>query len=208
MDSINSLNRYKYSGHAYTLGNLSNDWQDTKYLLSWFGRGVKNARRAYLDFVREGTDENERAELGGGGLLRAVGGWKGLSESRKRGEFILGDERVLGDSEFVKKTLKTQESAEEKEPDRLKSYNLDKLCDKTCRYFSVDARDVRSASKKAGLRQARSAICYIATRELKIKGMDVAAFLGLSESTVSKLISRFSPDESHEKLIGYLIQPK
>ena len=41
----------------------------------------------------------------GGGLLRSIGGWGVLKSMRKMNIHIKGDERILGDSDFVEKVL-------------------------------------------------------------------------------------------------------
>ena len=66
-----------------------------------------------------------------------------------------------------------------------------------------NAKAVRGVSEKAGLRRGRSAIRYIATRALEILGMGVAGCLG-----VRKLMSRFYPKESHDRLARHLVQLK
>ena len=37
----------------------------------------------------------------GGGLVRSLGGWKAIKVLRGVGERIKGDERILGDGDFV-----------------------------------------------------------------------------------------------------------
>ena len=59
--------------------------------------------------------QERRPHLTGGGLLRSSGGWTGLKEFRKAGIRVKGDERILGDSDFVEKVLKSAgEAFEEK----------------------------------------------------------------------------------------------
>lgn len=46
-------------------------------------------------------------DLTGGGLLRSIGGWTVLKGLRKAGIRVKGDERILGDSDFVKNVLES-----------------------------------------------------------------------------------------------------
>ena len=48
-------------------------------------------------------------------MLRSSGGWIGLKEFRKAGIRVKGDERILGDSDFVENVLK---AADEKFEER------------------------------------------------------------------------------------------
>jgi hypothetical protein len=49
-----------------------------------------------------------RAELVGGGLLRSTGGWGVIKAKGKARIHFKGDERILGDSDFVRKILADQ----------------------------------------------------------------------------------------------------
>ena len=46
-----------------------------------------------------------RPELVGGGLIRSSGGWGVLKAMSKARIHLKGDERILGESDFVKKVL-------------------------------------------------------------------------------------------------------
>jgi len=70
-----SLKGFVYGGHCALMGKCYNDWQNTPYVLSLFGRSVSNVRRSYSEFVKKGVSEGKRPELVGGGLMRSLGGW-------------------------------------------------------------------------------------------------------------------------------------
>lgn len=54
-----------------------------------------------------------RPDLTDGGLLCSQGGWRGLKVNRRAGDYQKGDERILGDGDFVKEVLaKAQERME------------------------------------------------------------------------------------------------
>jgi len=50
---MHELNRSPWSGHSTVMGNMERDWQDTDYVLSFFGKGI-SARKNYLAFVEKG----------------------------------------------------------------------------------------------------------------------------------------------------------
>jgi REP element-mobilizing transposase RayT len=84
------------------MGRKKHEWQDTKYVLSYFGKKVSESRKGYLSYVKKGIDQGRRPELTGGGLVRSLGGWSMVKKLRLKGQDrIKGDERILGDSEFV-----------------------------------------------------------------------------------------------------------
>jgi hypothetical protein len=84
------------------MGKKKAEWQDTEYVLSYFGKNVPGARRSYSSYVKAGVDQGKRPELVGGGLIRSLGGWDVVKKVGKRGiERMKGDERILGDGDFV-----------------------------------------------------------------------------------------------------------
>ena len=81
-------------------------------VLSLFGKQKKAVRRKYQRFIQDGIGQGKRPELTGGGLLlRSTGGWGVLTSMRRMKEHLKGDERILGDSDFV---LQVLESAQER----------------------------------------------------------------------------------------------
>ena len=124
VSDIKELNKYPYSGHTALagMGRKKHEWQDTEYVLSYFGKKVSASRKAYLSYVKKGIDQERRPELTGGGLVRSLGGWSMVKKLRLKGQDrIKGDERILGDSEFV--TALLSEAKEKLE----RSYKLNAL---------------------------------------------------------------------------------
>ena len=115
VSDIKELNKYAYSGHSVLMGRKKHAWQDTKYVLSYFGKKVSESRKGYLSYVKKGIDQGRRPELTGGGLVRSLGGWSMIKKLRLKGQDrIKGDERILGDGEFV--TALLSEAKEKFEP--------------------------------------------------------------------------------------------
>jgi len=103
---FNELERYPYCGHGVITGRLRATWLDWEYVLSWFGRREREARKAYRQFVREGITLGRRPELVGGGLVRSVGGRSEVVSLRRQGVRETTDERILGSGDFVERVLK------------------------------------------------------------------------------------------------------
>jgi len=99
-----SLNQNPWSGHSALSGKVKRGWQNTKYVLSFFGSSG-NSRRNYLRYVKKGIDQGRRPELVGGGLIRSMGGWSEVLANRRRGEREVADQRILGDGDFVKQVI-------------------------------------------------------------------------------------------------------
>jgi REP element-mobilizing transposase RayT len=204
--TMNALNQYRYTGHAYLLGELKNTWQDTQTPLKWFGKQKQRSQQKYFDYVKEGITEGRREDLTGGGVLRTAGGWKGLRELKRKGQGILGDERMLGDSAFVEEALKTVDTAERSPQLFPENDSLDRLSKDVSRFFHLKPADVKSPSKQRHLKPAKSMICYIAVRLQKVKGIEVAEHLQISQSAVSKLVTQYHPDAAYDSFIAEQIK--
>jgi len=142
-------NEYRWSGHSVLMGKNKAEWQDTGEILERFGNKRKEAIRKYGEFVNDAKDMGRREELTGGGLVRSVGGWKELLSLRKSDQKWLGDERILGDSDFVNTILK--ESEEElitKERLKREGWDIIKLERRACELLSVTEEDIRRHSKQ------------------------------------------------------------
>ncbi|MCF8083767.1 MAG: hypothetical protein K9M96_11775 [Deltaproteobacteria bacterium] len=110
------------------MGKAKNEWQDTEYVLGWFGKGIKQARSVYHDYIEKGVSMGKRPGLTGGGLVRSVGGWFNLMEMRRAEVFVKGDERILGEGDFVERMLKESgEAFERKSFLKSQGRDLDKL---------------------------------------------------------------------------------
>ncbi len=99
------LDKYRYSGHAAIMGKKRNNWQDTDYVLKLFNSKLSLARRRYREYVKKGISVGKRPDLIGGGLVRSAGGWDALKGLRKIKAYMKGDERILGNSDFVETVL-------------------------------------------------------------------------------------------------------
>ena len=189
---VAKLNMYKYCGHSALMGKRQCEWQDTRYVLSYFGKRVPEARRAYDSYVKEGVEQGRRPELVGGGLIRSLGGWDAIKKIGKRGrERIKGDERILGDSDFV---LQILEQANEKfdryyEMKRL-GYDVTTLEERVCRLFALDGDDIYSKSRERVKADARGLFCYWAVRELGYGLTELAKLLGMTQPGVGYAVKR------------------
>ena len=71
---VKELNKFPYCGHSTVMGRIERPWQDVDYVLGYFGKTVKGARKAYVSYVEGGIGQGRQNELTGGGLIRSVGG--------------------------------------------------------------------------------------------------------------------------------------
>jgi len=184
--SINSLDRYPFTGHAVIIGKKKNNWQDSEYVLKLFAKTRSTARRRYKAFICEGISMGRRPELTGGGLIRSSGGWSVIKSFRRSNIHFKSDERILGDSDFVDRVLKeANESLERRSVLHIKGYTLNKVAEKAAKIFSIDATEIFKPGKQMAKVQARSLLCYWATQELGMSMTALAKKLHISQPSVS-----------------------
>jgi hypothetical protein len=105
VESMTALDRYPWSGHSCIMGHKKYCWQDSAFVLSWFGKKIRDARAAYRSFVEKGIAMGRQSTLVGGGLVRSAGGWSEVKALRRIGAKEKGDERILGSGAFVSNVL-------------------------------------------------------------------------------------------------------
>jgi len=171
------------------------------YVLGLFGKTVGSARRSYLAFVNKGIGLGRRPDLVGGGLIRSFGGWSALKAVRSSGLRIMGDERILGSSDFVESVLHRANEAYEKRTLAIaKGLDIDRLIEAVLKHFELDLDILMSSSRQKAVAQARGIICCLAVDQLMISGREVARKLHLSASAVSKLAARGRSDGLAKKI--------
>lgn len=184
-----SLGRYGYCGHGVILGYLKNDWQDTEYILNLFG--TRSCRRSYSEFIRKAVDQGRRPELVGGGLLRSQGGWTGVKALRRSGDYQKGDERILGDGDFVTSVLsQANESMARKYHLKAKGYDLKDLIERAAGVTGISVDDILGSGKRRKTSGARDLLCYWATEYLNVKQRELAVLLNITQSAVSMAAGR------------------
>ena len=91
VSDISELNTYAYCGHSVIMDKKKRSWQDMGYILSFFGKSLRESRKRYLQYVESGIEQGRRPELVGGGLIRSLGGWKAVKNARFSGQDRMKD---------------------------------------------------------------------------------------------------------------------
>jgi len=186
---MSGLNRSPWSGHSVLLGNKKREWQNTEYVLAYFG-SKKESKKNYIKYVKEGIAAGHRPELVGGGLVRSMGGWSEVLAMRSRREKHAFDNRVLGDSDFVRE-IKSNLDGLIKKNLRIsgKKIDLRELCNRVCKREGVSLGELTTGSRRRKLIEARRIVSWISIHELGYSGAEVARHLGVTNSCVTRFIA-------------------
>jgi len=189
--SLAKLDHYYWSGHSALVGRLKYNWQNTAYVLKWFGERQKQARQVYRQFVEEGIALGRQPHLVGGGLIRSAGGWSEVKALRRIGTQEKADERILGSGPFVAQILD--------EADLTKKYrlaNLDRekmatdLIENYCEGSEISMQALSGGSRRRHISKVRRELVCRLTEDLGLSFAETARLLGVSTSAVAKIMLR------------------
>jgi hypothetical protein len=164
-------------------------------VLAFFGNG-HDRRRQYQKYLEKGVALGRRSELVGGGLIRSLGGWSEVLALRRRGEKQVSDQRILGDSEFVQEIISGHDELVKKNL-RLAGQRLsiETLAERVCEKYHITPGELQSGSRRHDVVMARKALSWVTVTELGYSGADVARYLGVTTSCVTRVISASKPPD-------------
>lgn len=183
---VEELKKYRWSGHHVLLGHGREKWQNVNEILYRFGKNVDQARKKYLEYLREKSGEKQ--ELSGGGLIRSAGNLK-IVLSRKKEDYETYDSRILGGGEFVEKAIRNIEEEVEKE---VKPLNIEKYVEQTSAILDVSYELLKKPGKSAkkGIACARGVIVYISVVHQKMNHTQWSLYFQISLAAISKLYKK------------------
>jgi putative transposase len=191
VSDLNQLSKYSYAGHSVLMGKTKSDWQDIDRVLKMFHKKAGPARRKYSAFVKRGILKGKRPDLIGGGLIRSAGGWSAIKAQRKAKIYQKGDERILGDGDFVNQTLNAaNEAMQRKYSLKARGFDLDKVARRVADLLHIEYDVVWAVGKQSHIVEARSLLCFWAVRELGISMTSLSRKLNISIPAVSKSVIR------------------
>ena len=187
VEDMKKLDKHPWCGHSVVMNKTKQPWQNVDYVYGLFSDQKRLARKRYRVFVEKGIAEGKRPDLVGGGLLRSTGGWAVLKGFRKAGIRVKGDERILGDGDFVENVLKSaQEELEQKYDLKAKGYDFDWVTERVAEVMSVEIEQVTAFGKSPQTVNARSLLCFWANRKLGMTTIEIGRKLNISQSAVSR----------------------
>ncbi|MEQ8407550.1 MAG: transposase [Gammaproteobacteria bacterium] len=191
VEDLESLGYYPWTGHAGLLGRYRQDWHSTDLTLTYFNPSRRTATGKYMRFMQAGVDSTSAIDLSGGGLVRSYGGWEAIARLRQEHKIRIGDERILGASDFVEKMLQEDEIGVESRSRLLrKGWDLERLISVICNTLNIEQADLLKKARANKLAEAKAVICYWGNDKLGVTTKEIANRLGISQPAVSKWIEK------------------
>ena len=191
VDTLAKLDHYKWCGHSVIMQRCEYPWQDRHYVLKWFGRKEREAKKSYSEFVKKGIALGKRPDLTGGGLIRSMGGWSIVKAMRSSGLKEESDARILGSGEFVSDLIK---QAEENVKYQLPAMELQKIItaeiENQCKKEKVAVAMLQTGSRRPPLPKLRRVIALKLINEYGVSLAETARRLGISTSGVAQILRR------------------
>lgn len=100
-----------------------------------------------------------------------------IEEKLKENEYVIDDDAIEEIVNGIKK-------------EAIKRYSLEEIIRKTCAYFEIDRKDLDSRKRTKNISNAKKIILFLAKELTEESNKSISIALGLSESGVSKIISR------------------
>jgi hypothetical protein len=189
--TLRQLDRYAYCGHSVIMGHSDQVWQNAPKVLGLFGKRISPAKKHYRGFIERGVAKGKRPDLIGGGVIRSAGGWTAFKAKSMQRVHLKGDERILGDSDFVKNVLnEARENMERRYQLQAQGFDFQKVLHRVGELLEIDPQEILQTGKQPLRVKARSLVCYWAVKELGMAGTEIAKILGLTQPAVSKAVQR------------------
>jgi len=124
-------------------------------------------------------------------LSSLCGGWAAFKAQARERVHLKGDERILGDSDFVETVLdKAREQMERRYRLQAEGFDFAKVVDCVSNLLNIDSKEILLTGKQPSRVKARSLVCYWAVQKLGMAGTEVAKRLDMTQPAVSKAVQR------------------
>lgn len=191
VETVDELGSYVWTGHAAMLNKHKQEWHSAHTTLAHFGSNSSRAKSAYLLFMKQGVTEPRSRIFSGGGLIRSHGGWQSIDRLRKEHTACIGDERILGSSEFVEAALRQDDLCVEKaETLARQGWDIEKLAQWVCNITCIHQGQLHSKARGGKLAEAKAILCYLGSSELKLTIREVADYLEISQPSASAWVRK------------------
>jgi putative transposase len=160
---VKQPDEYIWSGHHVYLGKEELPWLTTEWVLSLFSSNISAARKAYDDYVLEGTDEPRRPEF----------------------HFGLVEGRILGDDRFADEAL--MKANQLRQP-----ASLEEILEEVCQGYGLSRSELSAAGKSRPQAEARAVSALLVRESVNCTLTELGRFLNREVTALSQAARRLS----------------
>lgn len=173
--TIKALDKYSWSGHQALIGKQEVHWQAVEEALFRFGAHISDARKKYIQYLKDGLGQKQF-------------GWKS-KEVPDETMNISTDERIMGDSEFVRRAIIQSECDMRFKHEMMKSRpTLEALLKHESLVARIGQNEALVRGRLDARTKVRTAFCSQAVKKYGYTGREVSVFLGINPGSVSRMI--------------------
>ncbi|MFH1360596.1 MAG: transposase [Candidatus Omnitrophota bacterium] len=200
--TFDNLAQYLWTGHKELIQNSKEGIINSLEVLRFFGTKQNEARKAYLEYLRNGLSSQE--DFMGGGLIRSLGGIEAAQRITKE-ERQNYDERILGEGSFVNEVLSRLEIVTEEKRKIFK--DIDELLERLERYYHVKKEDIlRGQNKK--VREARNVLVYLSNACLGESLTAIGKILKIKQSSASRAKRKGQEVAAQKAILDQLLEDR
>lgn len=189
---LNALTEYRWSGHRQIIGNNDYCIVNEEDILSLFAHQKSTARKAYLEFMADGTSKGlPQLSMGGCRASQSID----VSLSDKD----LYDDRILGGGSFAERVLGGIMPGEKAER------SLDEIMQAVADYYKLDCEELSWPGKARRITTAKAVICFLSARHYRISGSSVGKRLSYTASAVSRAVQRGQTIYEEDESLRYIL---
>ena len=200
-----------WSSHCFYAGSKrSPDWLDTDTVLSQFHGEITEARRLYRVFIDEGLDSERSPVLSGHEAQQVV-----REIARTLGDLNRPSGAIVGSEDFIEEVLSKANEVTERAvaprggPSRAAPPPIDALIDLICAIVDIEPEAFIESHSTRRAALARRILARTWVREYKGKQADLARYLDVRSSVVSRWHTRAvaearSHGEIYERVVSAL----
>lgn len=183
VSGLPGLEYYRWCGHGSAAGGKSDGILDREALMFYFGGEETAAKGKYITLMEERAGQRDHADLSGGGLLRSLGGVHKAVRVFMSGEKVIGDQRILGNSDFVEAVISASGEAV-----LSRGMGRAEILSYACNCCDVTADEALRPSHRHSAARARAIYCYLCRENSCALGRELMLELGVTQSGISRLV--------------------
>lgn len=175
------LDTYPWCGHSVVMSKKELTWQDTNYVLQWFG----HSKKSYRTFIQKGVEASV-PDLEGGGLVRSSE--RQISQGQRKNP-VLADQRILGTGDFVNRLL-TRKLKQRNLSLTERQQKMKEILRGHYEKAGIALKQLQGGSRAVPIPRIRSEIAHALVEDLGIPYAEIARQLGVSHVAVLKMMKR------------------